>query len=225
MQYILCKNRFSQYMAQSSNCDEQTSHKMFIQRLDDQFRHNLQGFIKTSSRFRVSSSLKDGMEVSPYIMQMRNPDIRQICTRLRIDLNCLVTCKTKKTLVQRDTCPFCHIDGKNVELFLLVCTHFDELRIDFENSIHNVFYSYDNLSLNSKLKYILDLHRPNGVSSCKFVSNIYVKRKTAIGLTQILSCHLYLIYRYYCNNLSCVIVYSMFWCVCFCIVSVHWLNL
>ena len=87
--------------------------------------------------------------------------------------------KTKKTLIQRDTCPFCHIDGESVEHFLLVCTHFDKLRIDFENSIRNVFYSYDNLSLNSKLKYILDLHRPlEAVSSCcKFVSNIYKSRE------------------------------------------------
>ena len=134
---------------------------------------------KTSSRFQVLSSLKDGVELSPYITQTRNPDIRQIFTRLRIHLNCLVTCKTKKTLIQRDTCPFCHIDGESFEHFLLVCTHFDKLRIDFENSIRNVFYSYENLSLNSKLKYILDLHCPlEAVSSCcKFVSNIYKSRE------------------------------------------------
>ena len=135
------------------NCNEQTFHKMFIQRLDDQYRQNLLGFIKTSSRFQVLSSLKNGVELSPYITQIRNPYIRQIFTRLRIDLNCLVTCKTKETLIQRDTCPFCHIDGESVEHFLLVCTHFDKLHIDFENSIRNVLYSYDNLSLNSKLKY------------------------------------------------------------------------
>ena len=72
---------------------------------------SLLGFIKTSSRFRVLSSLKDGVELSSYITQIRNPDIRQIFTRLRIDLNFLVTCKTKMTLIQKDTCPFCHIDG------------------------------------------------------------------------------------------------------------------
>ena len=202
---------------------------MFIQRLDDQYRQNLLGFIKTSSCFQVLSSLKDGVESSPYITQIRNPDIRQIFTRLRIDLNCLVTCKTKKILIQRDTCtcPFCHIDEESVEHFLLVCTHFDKLCIDFENSIRNVLYSYDNLSLNSKLKYIFDLHCPlEAVSSCcKFVSNIYVTRKTAIGLTQIFSYHLYLIYSHYCNNLLCVIVYCMCLCVLCVFLFVHWLNL
>ena len=163
VQYMLCTNGFRDIWLNPLNCNEQTFHKMFIQRLDDQYRQNLLGFIKTS-RFQVLSSLKDGVELSPYITQIRNPDIRQIFTRLRIDLNCLVTCKTKKTLIQRDTCPFCHIDGESVEIFLLVCTHFDKLRIDFENSIRNVFYSYDNLSLNSKLKYILDLHCPPGGS-------------------------------------------------------------
>ena len=179
VQYMLCTNGFRDIWLNPLNCYEQTFHKKFIQRLDDQYRQNLLGFIKTSSRFLVLSSLKDGVELSPYITQIRNPDIRQIFTRLRIDLNCLVTRKTKKTLIPRDTCPFCHIDGESVEHFLLVCTHFDKLRIDFENSIHNVFYSYDNLSLNSKLKYILDLHCPlEAVSSCwKCVSNIYKWRE------------------------------------------------
>ena len=147
-------------MAQSPELWRTNFHKMLIQRLDDQYRQNFLVFIKTSSRFRVLSSWKDGMELSPYITQIHSPDIQQIFTRLHIDLNCLVTCKTKKTLIQRDICPFCHIDRESVEHFLLVCTNFDELHIDFENSIHNVFYSYDNLSLNSKLKYILDLHCP-----------------------------------------------------------------
>ena len=159
---------------------------------------------------------------------MRKPDIRQICTRLRIDLNYLVTCKTKKTLVQKDTWPSCHIDEDNVELFFYWSAL--KLRIDLENSIHNVFYSYDKLSLNSKLKYILDLHRPNGVSSCcKFVSNIYVKRKTAIGLTQIFSYHLYLIYRHYYNNVSCVLhvlVCVFLYCICSLVkpVDLAWLH-
>ena len=179
VQYMLCKNGFRDIWLNPLNCNEQTFHKMFIQRLDDQYRQNLLGFIKTSSRFQVLSSLKDGVELTPYITQIRNPDIRQIFTRLRIDLNCLVTCKTKKTFIQRDTCPFCHIDGESVEHFLLVCTHFHKLRIEFENSIRNVLYSYDNLSLNSKLKYILDLHCPlEAVSSCcKFVSNLYKSRE------------------------------------------------
>ena len=93
------------------------------------------------------------------------------------ELNCWND--SKKTLIQRDTCPFCHIDGESVEHFLLVCTHFDKLRIDFENSIRNVLYSYDNLSLNSKLKYIFDFYCPlEAVSSCcKFVSNIYISQE------------------------------------------------
>ena len=93
------------------------------------------------------------------------------------ELNCWND--SKKTLIQKDTCPFCHIDGESVEHFLLVCTHFDKLRIGFENSIRNVLYSYDNLSLNSKLKYILDLYCPlEAVSSCcKFVSNINISQE------------------------------------------------
>ena len=119
-------------------CNEQTFHKMFILWLYDQYRQNLLGFIKTLSRFRVISSLKDGVELSPYITQIRNPDIRQIFTRLRIDLNCLVTCKTKKILIQRDTCPFCHIDGESVEHFfwsaLILINYVLTLRIAFATS-------------------------------------------------------------------------------------------
>ena len=92
VQYMLCTNGFRDIWLNPLNCNEQTFHKMFIQRLDDQYCQNLLGFIKTSSRFQVLSSLKDGVELSPYITQIRNPDIRQIFTRLRIDLNCLLTC-------------------------------------------------------------------------------------------------------------------------------------
>ena len=91
VQYMLCTKGFRDIWLNPLNCNEQTFHKMFIQRLDDQYRQNLLGFIKTSSRFQVLSSLKDGVELSPYITQIRNPDIRQIFTGLRIDLNCLVT--------------------------------------------------------------------------------------------------------------------------------------
>ena len=51
MQYMLCKNGFRNIWLNPLHCDEQTFHKMFIQRLDAQCRQNLQGFIKTSSRF------------------------------------------------------------------------------------------------------------------------------------------------------------------------------
>ena len=139
VQYVLCTNGFRDIWLNLLNCDEQTFHKMFIQRLEDQHRQNLLGFMKTSSRFRVLSSLKDGVELSPYITQIRNPDIRQILPILRIDLNCLVTCKTKKTLIQRDTCLFCHIDGGGVEHFfywsaLILINYVLTLRIAFATS-------------------------------------------------------------------------------------------
>ena len=67
VQYMLCTNGFHDIWLNPLNCNEQTFHKMFIQRLDDQYRQNLLGFIKTSSRFKVLSSLKDGVELSPYI--------------------------------------------------------------------------------------------------------------------------------------------------------------
>ena len=64
---------------------------------------------------------------------------------------------------------------------------------DLHHGSSHVSHSYYTLSLNSKLKYILELRCPKGTlsSCCKFVSNIYKPREsyTAIALTQILSYH------------------------------------
>ena len=51
-QYMLCTNGFRDIWLNPLNFNEQTFHKMFIQRLDDQYRQNLLGFIKHHRVFK-----------------------------------------------------------------------------------------------------------------------------------------------------------------------------
>ena len=67
--------------------------KIFINRLNVQFKQFSFGKIRESNRFTVLHNLKDTFGKSKYIDVIRNADIRLILTRLRTDLNVLKTCK------------------------------------------------------------------------------------------------------------------------------------
>ena len=156
--------------------DNRVFHKYFLQRLDDQFKQNLSGDIASSARFRVLSSLKDNFKMSPYLTHIRNPSIRNIFTRLRIDLNCLATCKTQGNF---SMCPMCKLEPETVEHFIIKCPHYTDERNLFTAKILPIsqrYYSYNNVR---KIQYILDLRCPTqAVSSCiKFISTIYKTRE------------------------------------------------
>ena len=155
---------------------------------------------KNIIRFSSITVIKGRYGIESIYHANTQPWYSKIFTILHIDLNYLVTCKAKK----RNTCHFCHINGESVKHFLMVCTHFDKLHIKFEISIRNVPFSYDNLSLNSKLKYIIDLCCPlKAVSSCLNLYRIYISREKDCdsAKTDILLCSIFLIYSHYCNHL------------------------
>ena len=65
VQYVLCTNGFRDIWLNPLNCTEQTFHKMFIQRLDDQYRQNLLGFIKNIITFSSIIVIKGRRGIEP----------------------------------------------------------------------------------------------------------------------------------------------------------------
>ena len=112
IQYVLCKNGFREMWLDKTSYDHRVFHKYFLQRLDDQFKQNLSCDIASSARFSILSSLKDHFGMSSYLTHIHNPSIRNIFTRLRIDLNYLATCKTQGNF---SMCPMCKLEPETVE--------------------------------------------------------------------------------------------------------------
>ena len=182
IQYLLCKNGFRDMWLDKASYDHRVFHNYFLQRLDDQFKQNLSCDIASSSRFRILSSLKDNFGMSPYLTHIRNPNIRNIFTRLRIDLNCLATCKTQGNF---SMCPMCKLKPETVEHFIIKCPHYTDERNLFTAKILPIsqhYSSYDNVR---KIQYILDLRCPTqAVSPCiKFISTIYKTREKSSWCT------------------------------------------
>ena len=68
----------------------------------------------------ILSALKDDVHISIYLICIRNPFIRLIFTRLRIDMNCLAKCKTKKNSTQgRTVCLLCTQGSETVEHWIV----------------------------------------------------------------------------------------------------------
>ena len=107
IQYLLSVNGSRDTWLDPSRCDKRQFHRVFQLRLNDQFLQRIGGDITSSIRFRVLSIVKNESEMSPYITKIRNPRVRLLYTRLRIDLHCLATCKTKARLSSDISCPLC----------------------------------------------------------------------------------------------------------------------
>ena len=98
--------------------------------------------------------------MSPYITKIRNPRVRLLYTRLRIDRHCLATCKTKAKLSSNISCPLCKQGDETVEHFLLTCGHFAANRNDFYTNLDAYVSLFESLDETDKLRFILDLQCP-----------------------------------------------------------------
>ena len=79
-------------------------------------------FINTSSRFVTLRELSDDFKLPVYINVIKNPSIRLLFTRLRIDMNVLSTSRGSKK--RKDLCPLCSDEAEDVYRFVLRCPEF-----------------------------------------------------------------------------------------------------
>ena len=113
-----------------------------------------------------------------YIDKIINPEIREIYTRLRIDMNVLSTSKASGN-PHNTTCFLCENESETVGHFLLRCSKYRAVRTDFFDAIDKNDSSFKNLNDNKKMCYILDVECPeeNVGICCHFISKIYKMRE------------------------------------------------
>ena len=148
-------------------------HKLLKTRLDDQFKQERRSKLLSSSRFDTFKYFIEDDRQESYIYKIRNPCIRKIFTRLRIDMIVLSTCRINKTIAP--ACPLCSREPESVLHFVLKCPVYDRQRNLFIDKIVSRSPSFPNLDDIQKLKYIVDLKCPPEVINqcCKFIAEIY----------------------------------------------------
>ena len=158
-------------------------HKTFKRRLNDQFVQNLTGKIASSSRFETLHFLTSGrsqLTRSSYIDQIRSSDVREIYTRLRIDMHNLESSLKNINNSSDGKCKNCSADIKETpEHFLLNCGKFISQREQFYEKISNLDVQFNSMTNTCRLKYILDLKCPDECINicCKYVIILYKTRE------------------------------------------------
>ena len=130
---LLKRNGFTNIWLNPGIADSEF-HKYFKCRLDDQFKQDWSAKIN-SSRFEVLKCFKTNFVRSKYLDIIRCPDIRQIFTRLRVDMNVLATSKVNVSV--SNTCPVC-TRVEHVTHFILECPYFKQDRDKFVSEIRHV---------------------------------------------------------------------------------------
>ena len=179
IQSLLCENGFGEIWINPTSVNKDTFHKFFRQRLNDQHVQNWNAKLQESNRFKILQVSHDDYKTEKYINLIKNPEVREIYTRLRIDMNILSTSKSQGTS-QLDICPICEEEPESVGHFIFKCKQYDHVRDDFINSIatHHPPLYFSNLGENEKLNYILNVDCPKEVigNCCKFIYKIYTAR-------------------------------------------------
>ena len=178
IQGMLFENGFGEVYVDPVSIDKEAFHKYFRSRLDDQYVQNWNSKIRNSNRFTTLQKLSDNYEIKPYIHKVKDPYIRKIFTRLRIDMNLLKTSKSQG-VQQNIICSFCTLEPETVDHFLLRCTKYQNIRSQSFNMIASYEPEFENWNDTDKLKCILDLKcsDTNVGVCCNFLSKIYKTRE------------------------------------------------
>ena len=151
--------------------------KIFVQRLNDQFQQTWKSYMHASSRFVYLNQCKNVYERSAYLSVIKTHEIRNIFTRLRVDMNILASCRCRQP--SAPVCPMCQTGVEDKEHFILVCPTWHHLRSEFFSSVQVFSPSLAMTSNLEKLNYILDLTCPSEAIShcCAYVKRIYEGRQ------------------------------------------------
>ena len=159
-------------------------HKIFKQRLDDQFVQILFNNIETSNRFELLQNFlnrENLFTAQNYVLKIKNPAVREIFTRLRVDMNILENSKVNiEKSLSGGRCKNCHVKETPQHL-LFECTDFAITRSKAYDSIKNKDPLFDvaSMSIYDLMKYVLNLECPDKCVSecCSMVNEIYNARK------------------------------------------------
>ena len=180
IQYLLCNNGFRNVWQNPDEVNANNFHKTFKVRLCDQHRQNFFAKVQNSDRLNIFSFLKTEFMRSEYIDKIKNPDVRKVFTRLRIDNNILKECKSRFNPNISKYCTHCSNMTEDVKHFLIDCDYFKAKRDRFFGIVSRNDANFDLLSAESKLQKILNLDCAADVEGvyCKFVYDMYVTRES-----------------------------------------------
>ena len=132
-----------------------------------------------SSRFVTLKVVQEDYKTAVYIKAIRNPTIREVYTRLRIDMNILATSKTHGNN-PITICSMCNNENETVEHFLLRCPKYQNIREEKFEIIAQLDTEFSNLNSDDKTRYLLALKCPETSIStcCSYIHAIYKQRET-----------------------------------------------
>ena len=188
IQSLLHNNGFGYVFSNPETVNPKIFHTQFRQRLNDQNIQKIQSKIENDDKFNLlSTTIKNDQpfECQKYINIIRNPEIREIFTKLRINTNKL---QTSKMLINKsDTNGVCtNCDKKELESphhMLFRCEKFSSIRTGIFDVLSAQDSNFQSATSSDKdiLLYVLDLRCPpiNTSACCKLVSSIYKERLRA----------------------------------------------
>ena len=184
IQASLCTNGFGDVWINPGSVNPENFHKVFRQRLDDQYIQAWRNKIDNSTRFHVLSTLSSNESTysrSKYIDKIKNPSVREIFTRLRVDMSVLAS--SVANLNDRNPEGICvHCTSNDVETpehFLFHCTKYVNERQSFYENIMVNDTDIKDIPIIQRIKYVLDLQCPSEQigTVCSYVCRIYSLRE------------------------------------------------
>ena len=157
-------------------------HSTFSKRLQDEFLQTWSSKTSGSNITKLLNSLKeDNYNFSSYLHIVKDPQIRQIFTRLRLSTHCLQECTGRYSGIVKEEriCKLCDSNKvESVEHFILHCNKFSAERNLRFSQITHIYGGFASMSDFQKLKNILNLNllQCNDII-CAFLNNIYKERQ------------------------------------------------
>ena len=156
----------------------------FINRLQDQFLQTWHSKTSDSNVTKLLNHLKSNKySMSNYLHLVKDTQIRQMFTKLRISAHCLQECSGRYLGLSRDEriCKLCSSNTiESVEHFILHCDKFSiERDVRFAQISQN-YRGFATMSDTEKLKFILNLNENLSECNtivCAFINNIYKERQ------------------------------------------------
>ena len=161
---ILSTNGFGNVWNNPLSVNKDTFHKIFRQRMHDQYIQDLKRKIESSNRFTLLHTLTGDISVfkiKSYINLIKSPDIRNIYTRLRIDCHMLETSQPKLHKSSNGFCKNCNMNRlETPEHLLLHCEKFSASRQTAYDNISKIDAAFSNMDELRRIKYFLNLQCP-----------------------------------------------------------------
>ena len=191
VQNLLSVNGFGSTWLNPEAASIKYFHKSFCRRLDDQFIQNLRNKINTSDRFDLLRTImqdNDSFRCQKYIKLIKNPSVREIFTKLRINFNTLEY--SKHLIGKSESQGICQQCDKNVtenpRHLLFECETYSDLRQPLLSNIvsEDNKFDLDQLSERELMLYIFDLRCPSNCikAVCGLVHKLYNARNALCGL-------------------------------------------